>query len=164
MSDHTSKTSDPNGDSSGGPGSDAPVLFERRGALGRVVLNRPKAINALTTPMVTALHEQLQAWADDDTVRAVSLEGAGPKGLCAGGDMRAVRESALAGDDAAMTFFTREYAVWQFDAGIPWTDVQVFDSSPVWWRGTLYLFFAGAPTAGDADNLSAQIGVATLSW
>lgn len=111
MSDHTSKTSDPNGDSSGGPGSDAPVLFERRGALGRVVLNRPKAINALTTPMVTALHEQLQAWADDDTVRAVSLEGAGPMGLCAGGDMRAVRESALAGDDAAMTFFTREYAV-----------------------------------------------------
>src|SRR5512146_3437366 len=59
------------------------VLFARQGRLGRIRLNRPRAINALTHPMVTAMLAQLQDWAGDDAVTAVSVEGAGARGLCA---------------------------------------------------------------------------------
>lgn len=93
------------------PGHTEDVLYLRQGALGRVLLNRPKAINSLTTPMVTSLREQLHAWTEDDAVAAVSIEGLGPKGLCAGGDMRAARQSALDGTGDAVTFFDIEYGV-----------------------------------------------------
>ncbi|HET6240629.1 MAG TPA: enoyl-CoA hydratase/isomerase family protein, partial [Arthrobacter sp.] len=49
----------------------AEVLFERRGALGVMTLNRPKAVNALTAGMASAMLEQLTRWADDDAVAAV---------------------------------------------------------------------------------------------
>lgn len=87
------------------------VLYVRDGLLGRVLLNRPRAINSLTTPMVASIADQLADWADDDGITSVSIEGLGEKGLCAGGDMRAARESALAGDDRAMEFFRIEYGV-----------------------------------------------------
>ena len=45
--------------------SDAEILFERRGRLGLVTLNRPKAMNALTQPMLLALERQLDAWRGD---------------------------------------------------------------------------------------------------
>ena len=88
------------------------VRFERRGALGHVILDRPKAINSLTLPMVTALHTQLREWAQDDAVKVVAITGAGEKGLCAGGDVVSVRRALLDGDpDAAMAFFDTEYDV-----------------------------------------------------
>lgn len=93
------------------PGCTDDVLYAREGVLGRALLARPKAINSLTGPMVESLLAQLDAWADDDAVAAVAIEGLGPKGLCAGGDMRAARESALAGTDDAMAFFRTEYAM-----------------------------------------------------
>ena len=65
------------------------VLFARQGRLGRIRLNRPGAINALTHPMVRSVLAQLQDWAGDDAVAAVSIEGAGSRGCCAGGDVRA---------------------------------------------------------------------------
>ncbi|RCK69699.1 enoyl-CoA hydratase/isomerase family protein [Desertihabitans brevis] len=87
----------------------ADVLTARTGALGRIRLNRPQSINALTTPMVVAvrraLHEHAEAGAG-----AVLLDGAGERGLCAGGDVRAVRESVLAGTGAGVEFFAEEYA------------------------------------------------------
>lgn len=86
------------------------VLTARTGSLARIMLNRPKAINALTTDMVNAVTDALAAWRDDASVTAVTIEGAGERGLCAGGDVRSVRESLLAGDPArAFEFFTDEY-------------------------------------------------------
>ena len=64
------------------------------GSVGRVTLNRPKAINALTHGMVTELHNVLTAWADDPTITAVVLDGAGERGLCAGGDIVAIYHDA----------------------------------------------------------------------
>ncbi len=87
------------------------VLFARDGVLGRVLLNRPKAINSLTRDMVVAVRAQLEAWADDDGVTAVSLEGAGERGLCAGGDIRAVREAHLAGTTGGVDFWADEYVL-----------------------------------------------------
>ncbi|MFQ5347471.1 MAG: enoyl-CoA hydratase/isomerase family protein, partial [Rhodothalassiaceae bacterium] len=40
------------------------VVFEERGALGIIRLNRPKALNALTREMCVAIRERLAAWRD----------------------------------------------------------------------------------------------------
>lgn len=88
------------------------VLFAETGALGRILLNRPRAINALDTEMCHAVSVQLQEWADDGP-RYVSIEGAGGRGLCAGGDVKGIRAAHLA-DPQATTgtdFFTTEYAM-----------------------------------------------------
>ena len=64
------------------------ILFDRSGGLGLVLLNRPKALNALTLEMVDAFDRQLLAWADDAAVRAVVAEGAGERAFAAGGDIQ----------------------------------------------------------------------------
>lgn len=94
-----------------GPTGTDEVLFARDGVLGRVLLNRPKAINSLTREMVVAVRAQLEVWADDDAVSVVSLEGAGERGLCAGGDIRAVREAHLAGTTGGVDFWADEYVL-----------------------------------------------------
>lgn len=85
------------------------VLFAREGVLGRVLLNRPHAINSLTREMVVAVRHQLDAWVDDDGIRAVSIEGAGEKGLSAGGDVVAVRDAHLSGSSGGVDFWADEY-------------------------------------------------------
>ncbi len=89
--------------------SEAEILFERRGALGLVTLNRPKALNALTLDMVRALTLQLKAWAKDEHVHAVAIRGAGERALCAGGDIRALYDSGKAGTAYASAFWGEEY-------------------------------------------------------
>lgn len=70
------------------------ILIRVEGSVGRVTLNRPKAINSVTHTMVTALDEALTRWAHDPAITAVVLDGAGERGLCAGGDVVAVYESS----------------------------------------------------------------------
>lgn len=91
------------------PGMTDEVLYARDGGCGRILLNRPRAINVLTYDMVTSMLAQLQDWARDDAVLAVSIEGAGERGLCAGGDVRALRTIVLAGTGEAMKFWAHEY-------------------------------------------------------
>jgi enoyl-CoA hydratase len=74
-----------------------------------VTLNRPKAINSLTQNMVNALSAVLTEWEHDDAVRAVVLQGAGERGLCAGGDVVAIYHSARADGVAARRFWRDEY-------------------------------------------------------
>lgn len=104
------------------------VRFADDGALGRIELNRPKAINALTTPMVTDIGTVLRRWADDDAIAAVAITGAGERGLCAGGDVRAVREAIAAGDlDQPYEFWRSEYAVNAQIADYPKPYVAIMD-------------------------------------
>ncbi|QWF78494.1 enoyl-CoA hydratase/isomerase family protein [Amycolatopsis sp. CA-230715] len=77
--------------------------------LGRITLNRPKAINALTHDMVRVLGAVLDDWAGDDLVRAVLIDGAGERGLCAGGDIRAIYQDARSGGTASLPFWADEY-------------------------------------------------------
>ena len=91
------------------PGMTDEVLYARHGHLGRIMLNRPKVINALTSAMVTSLLAQLDAWAQDNTVASVSIQGAGERGLCAGGDIRALRAVLLEGSAGAVEFWAQEY-------------------------------------------------------
>jgi enoyl-CoA hydratase len=94
-----------------GTDTNAEVLFERRGRLGVVTLNRPRAVNALTAGMVGALLDQLTAWADDDGVATVVVHGSGERGLCAGGDVVAIYEDMLAGGGQTPGFWETEYRV-----------------------------------------------------
>ncbi|RJQ72283.1 enoyl-CoA hydratase/isomerase family protein [Pseudonocardiaceae bacterium YIM PH 21723] len=85
------------------------VLVSTDGALGRITLDRPKAINALTLNMVRAMDSALSVFESDPLVEVVLLDGAGERGLCAGGDIRALYNSAKAGDDVAARFWGEEY-------------------------------------------------------
>jgi enoyl-CoA hydratase len=85
------------------------VLVNVENGIGLITLNRPKAINSLTHPMVTALSKVLTDWEHDDNVRAVVVSGAGERGLCAGGDLVALYHSARADGSEARTFWYDEY-------------------------------------------------------
>ena len=88
----------------------ATVLARRDGRIGRIVLNRPHALNALDLPMIQALTQVLQGWRDEPHVHAVVIEGAGDRAFCAGGDVRALRQFELDGEHhKAEAFFREEY-------------------------------------------------------
>src|SRR6516164_8582835 len=89
--------------------SDAEVLFERRGAIGFITLNRPKALNALTRGMCVQMKTQLDAWKTDAAVRTVVIQGEGERAFAAGGDIRALYESGKAGTPYAIDFYRDEY-------------------------------------------------------
>ena len=80
--------------------TDPHIKSEKRGCLGLLTLDRPQALNALTHGMILALASQLQAWAVDDAIAIVAIRGAGEKGFCAGGDIRAVQQAVIAGRGA----------------------------------------------------------------
>jgi enoyl-CoA hydratase len=91
------------------------VITEVRGTLGCITLNRARALNALSLPMVRALAAALLAWRDDPGVQAVAIRGMGKEGpfgaFCAGGDIRFFHQACLRGDAELEDFFTEEYAL-----------------------------------------------------
>jgi enoyl-CoA hydratase/carnithine racemase len=91
------------------------VIAEIKGRIGCITLNRPRALNALSLPMVRELMQALQRWQSDPQVLAVAVRGTGKEGpfgaFCAGGDIRFFHQAALAGDPALGDFFTEEYAL-----------------------------------------------------
>jgi enoyl-CoA hydratase len=89
--------------------ADGDVVFDTSHGIGLITLNRPRARNSLTTAMVLAMGEQLRTWEADPDVPAVLIRGAGDHGLCAGGDVKAMRVSAMARDGEVIEFFRAEY-------------------------------------------------------
>jgi enoyl-CoA hydratase len=87
------------------------TLFVRDGTLGRIILNRPRAMNALTHGMVTAIAGQLAEWEVDASVETVLIQGAGERGLCAGGDIVSLYRDIRGSGDEAARFWADEYAL-----------------------------------------------------
>ena len=85
------------------------VLVTVENGVGLITLNRPKAINSLTHPMVTSMSKVLTDWEHDDGVHAVVVDGAGERGLCAGGDIVVIYHSARADGSEARQFWYDEY-------------------------------------------------------
>ncbi|QXV57698.1 enoyl-CoA hydratase/isomerase family protein [Amycolatopsis sp. TNS106] len=85
------------------------VQFLVESGIGRITLNRPRALNSLNHGMVLAMLDHLEAWRADPGVRAVLIDGAGDRGLCAGGDIRAIHEDARGGGTASLRFWADEY-------------------------------------------------------
>lgn len=105
---------------------EAPVLFEEQPAangkrIGIATLNAPRTLNGFSLPMAHLLHKRLTAWAADDGIALVVLQGAGEKAFCAGGDLHSLYQSMRAYRDAGATdvrdnayaaeFFDVEYRV-----------------------------------------------------
>ncbi len=88
---------------------EAPVIARVEGGWGRLTLNRPAALHALTTEMCQIMARALLAWREDPEVRAVMLDHTGPRGFCAGGDIRMIMESGAQDGVAARAFFAEEY-------------------------------------------------------
>ncbi|NRD74779.1 enoyl-CoA hydratase/isomerase family protein [Shewanella sp. VB17] len=94
------------------------VVFQTLGTvsgkqIGVVTLNVEKALNSLNLEMVQAMIQQLKAWQLDDDIALVMLDGAGEKGFCAGGDVRAIYDASMnnVGEltQEAVDFFKHEY-------------------------------------------------------
>ena len=92
-------------------GENEDVLVNVGRGVGLITLNRPKAINSLTHPMVNAISRVLTDWEHDDEIRTIVLAGAGERGLCAGGDIVEVYNSARAGGGDAAAFWFDEYVM-----------------------------------------------------
>ena len=87
-----------------------PVLARIEGRVGHLSLNRPRALHALTLPMVRAMIAALLSWRDDPAVGAVIIDHAEGRGFCAGGDIAFLRDSALNdGGASGRRFFHEEY-------------------------------------------------------
>ncbi len=93
--------------------TEAEILFEVRDDLGVMTLNRPKALNALSTGMIREMERVLPVWESDPAVKAVIVQGAGGKAFCAGGDVAFLAREAR--DNPTGTgrrdFFREEYIV-----------------------------------------------------
>jgi enoyl-CoA hydratase len=85
------------------------LIARREGAAGIIRLNRPKAINAVTLEMFRDIDKALDEFEADPAVGLILLEGAGERGLCAGGDIRALYESSNVNGDLGKILWREEY-------------------------------------------------------
>ena len=86
------------------------ILTRIANRIGYIELDRPKALNALTTGMVHAMHAALEEWREDPDILAVIVRSTSPRAFCAGGDVRALYATYRSGDQRAVdTFFIDEY-------------------------------------------------------
>lgn len=86
------------------------ILFTETGGVGAVLLNRPRAMNALTLDKIRRLDPMLRSWARNPSIRLVTIEGAGDRAFCAGGDIRALRDAVQDRNNSfPETFFAEEY-------------------------------------------------------
>ena len=133
------------------------VIAEVRGQVGFISLNRPKALNALSLPMIRALSACLLKWRTDDAVQAVAFRGvskdpASPSGstpfgaFCAGGDIRFFHQAALAGNLDLEDFFTEEYRLNHLIDSYPKPTIVFLDGIVM--GGGMGLCGHGRPTSG----------------
>ena len=85
------------------------VLIQTEGGLGRIRLNRPKALHALTRGMCETMSEALLKWRSDAHIKAVLIDHAEGRGFCAGGDVVMLARSGAADATEARAFFLAEY-------------------------------------------------------
>jgi enoyl-CoA hydratase/carnithine racemase len=108
--------------------TDDTVIASRDGRVGRILLNRPRALNALDLDMIRVFTAALVEWRDDPHVHAVLIQGAGDRAFCAGGDIRALRDAQVSGNrPAADAFFREEYDLNLLIASYPKPYISLID-------------------------------------
>ena len=90
-------------------GAEPDLIARREGSVGVIRLNRPKTINAVTLEMFRDIDKALDGFETDPQVAVILLEGAGERGLCAGGDIRALWESSKVKGDLGKILWREEY-------------------------------------------------------
>ena len=109
---------------------DGEILIGQEGGLATLIINRPRALNALTLDNYRRIDPTMRAWAADPSVHAVVIRGAGDRAFCAGGDVRAVYEAGLGiGDDPELpaVFFREEYELIRFIHHFPKPYIAIID-------------------------------------
>ena len=91
------------------PNTDDEIIVRIEGRAGRITLNRPKALNALTYAQVLTIADTLERWRSDDAVQLVILDGEGDRALCAGGDVLSFYERRDDNGVYAKQFWRDEY-------------------------------------------------------
>ncbi len=86
----------------------AEVDVRIEGAVGRLTLNRPDALNALNRPMMDTIDGALKRWADDDAIAMVIIDATGDRSFCAGGDIAELYRRTKNGDLAFGRDFWRD--------------------------------------------------------
>ena len=89
--------------------SESEVITRVENGVGRITLNRPRALHALNLAMCEAMTGALLDWREDAAVRSVLIDHAGERGFCAGGDIRMIAESGAGDVSEAKAFFRTEY-------------------------------------------------------
>lgn len=89
--------------------SEPEVLARVESGVGRLTLNRPKALHALNRTMCETMIEALLGWREDEAVQSILIDHAGERGFCAGGDIRMIAESGAGDASEAKAFFDAEY-------------------------------------------------------
>jgi enoyl-CoA hydratase len=109
--------------------SEAPeVIIRKQGRAGRITLNRPHALNAVTHAMALAIEHALLIWRDDPHVALVVVDAAGEKAFCAGGDIQDLYRSGMAGDfEHGRRFWSDEYRLNALIAHYPKPYVALMD-------------------------------------
>ncbi|MFV0474616.1 MAG: enoyl-CoA hydratase/isomerase family protein [Pikeienuella sp.] len=88
------------------------ILIRIEGRAGRITLNRPEALNALTDGMIRAIDAALDEWRGDARVDLALIDAAGPRAFAAGGDIRDLYDRGRAGDfEFGRRFWAFEYAL-----------------------------------------------------
>jgi enoyl-CoA hydratase len=106
---------------------DGDVIVRAERMLRRITLNRPKALNALTLDMAVTMTKYLRAWATNPEVGAILIDGAGERGLCAGGDIRALYDAAKSKSPLPEQFWSTEYHLNLLIARYPKPIIAVMD-------------------------------------
>ncbi len=87
------------------------VIIEVSGGCGRISLNRPKALHALTLDMCRTIITALRAWDGNPAIGAILIDHSEGRGFCAGGDVRALYHDLLGERAEALAFFRTEYTM-----------------------------------------------------
>jgi len=86
------------------------IIIRAQGRAGRITLNRPRALNALSYDMCLAIDAALRQWCDDPDVALVIIDAAGDRAFCAGGDIQEMYDTGTQGDYAyGRRFWADEY-------------------------------------------------------
>lgn len=103
------------------------VIVRELGALRRITLNRPEALNAITLDMAVTMTAFMRQWAGDPAVGAVLIDGAGERAFCAGGDIRALYDAAKSGGSLPVQFWATEYKLNVLIARYPKPVIAIMD-------------------------------------
>ncbi|MDV7988632.1 enoyl-CoA hydratase/isomerase family protein [Rhodococcus sp. IEGM 1374] len=108
----------------------AVVEAEIVGGVGHIVLNRPEALNSLNGAMIEGIRTALDAWRDDDAVTSVLVTSSSPRAFCAGGDIKAIRQAVVDGDnEAGPAYFAAEYDLDELIANYPKPYIAVIEAA-----------------------------------
>ena len=103
------------------------LIITAEGGLGRIRLNRPKAIHALTREMCETISKALLRWRTDSNIKAVLIDHAQGRGFCAGGDVVMLAKSGASDRSDARAFFGAEYRLNHFLFTYPKPTIAIMD-------------------------------------